>query len=350
MKNAPALWSGTQAVLAPHIGDLEEAQTRVAFEAAVTDLTRLYGCAPRRRACDLHPDYFSSRWAQSQGGEVVRVQHHHAHALACMAEHGLLDREVQAVTWDGTGLGADAELWGGEVLRVDAHGFRRIASLLPFALPGGEAAIRNPQRTAFAALFAISRQHAMSAAAELGLEPRQAESLAAMIERRVHAPQTSSVGRLFDVVAALALGVGTVSYEGEAACYLESVADPNVVEAYPMPLHLGDIDYLDWRPMLARVVGDVAAQVERGVIAARFHNALAQAAAQVVATQPLNDVVLGGGCFQNRLLCERTAEAIRAQAKRVYVPRVVPPGDGGLAVGQLAAAVLDASCGSRFAV
>jgi hydrogenase maturation protein HypF len=183
----------------------------------------------------------------------------------------------------------------------------------------------------------------------LGLKAREARVLAAMIRRGINTPWTSSIGRLFDVVAALVLGTHEVSYEGEAAVWLEAVADPAAAGAYPLPLlppeacepAAGDraIARGDWRPMLAAILADLAAGVEAGVIAARFHNALARWAAVVASRQPLLEVVLSGGCFQNRLLTERTLEAIGRVNRRVYFPGQIPTGDGGLAVGQLAVAM-----------
>jgi hydrogenase maturation protein HypF len=352
-KNALALWSGCQAVLAQHIGDLDYPETRSTFQRVAQDLRGLYQFEPVVLACDLHPDYYTTLWALSQNRSVTQVQHHHAHALACMAEHDLLDRETLAFTWDGTGFGPDGTIWGGEVLQADCAGFQRIASLLPFPLPGGEQAIRHPSRAAFGLLWLLRGEEAVLHDADLhrclGLRPSEAGVLAAMIRRGINTPWTSSMGRLFDVVAALVLGAWEVSYEGEAALWLEAHADPGVTDAYSLPLSLpdpcppmaGDRTVLrgDWRPMLSAMLADLAAGVEAGVVAARFHNALAQWAAAVASRQALREVVLSGGCFQNRFLTERTAEALARVSCRVFLHSQVPPGDGGLAVGQLAVAM-----------
>jgi hydrogenase maturation protein HypF len=274
-----------------------------------------------------------------------------------MAEHDLLDREVLALTWDGTGYGPDGTIWGGEVLRARCSGFQRVASILPFPLPGGELAVRFPHRAAFGLLWILRGEEVLlqddGLCRRLGLSPGEARVLATMIRRGINTPWTSSMGRLFDAVAALTLGAHEVSYEGEAAAWLETVADTAVTEAYPLPLlppessacAAGDreIPSGDWRPMLSAILADCASGVEPGVIAARFHNALAQWAAVVASCQPLHDVVLSGGCFQNRLLTERTLEALALVNRRVYLPGKVPPGDGGLAVGQLAVAQLEGS-------
>ena len=300
----------------------------------------------------MHPDYHTTRWAEARGLPVFAVQHHHAHAVACMAEHGLLDREVLAFTWDGTGYGLDGTLWGGEALLALQAGFVRVASLLPFPLPGGEAAIRNPNRVAFGLLWSSCGEDALLRDGflleRLGLSVREAGILAAMIRRGVSTPWSSSVGRLFDAVAALTLGVRSVSHEGEAAAWLEAIADP-AEEAYPLPLRdageytttIGatDLPRGDWRPLLARVCDDTKAGISPGTIAGRFHAALAEFARTISAVHEGTDVVLGGGCFQNRLLAERVAGAVRETGRRVYLPGRVPAGDGGLAVGQLAVAM-----------
>ena len=354
-KCALAVWTGTQAILAQHVGDLDRPDTRSTFDWVAHDLTGLYQFEPVGLACDLHPDYYTTQWAFTQNKPVAQVQHHHAHAVACMVEHSLLDREVLALTWDGTGYGSDGTIWGGEILRAKCTGFTRVASLLPFPLPGGEAAIRHPARAALGLLWLLRGEAAMLRDAgvhgvyRLGLSPRDVGVLGAMIRRDLNTPWTSSMGRLFDCVAALVLGVHEVSYEGEAAVLLEAIADPAVTDAYPLPQWLpngrapmaGDrtVPRGDWRPMLSAILADLASDVDAGAVAARFHNALAHWAAAVASRQPLHDVVLSGGCFQNRFLTERTVGALSRVNCRIYLHSHIPPGDGGLAVGQLAIAM-----------
>jgi hydrogenase maturation protein HypF len=354
-KTAIAAWTGTQAVLAQHIGDMDHPDTRAALDDVAIDLLGLYRCEPSLLACDLHPDYYPTQWAQQRRKAVAQVQHHHAHAVSCMAEHGLLDREVLAFTWDGTGYGPDGTVWGGEVLRARHDGFARIASLLPFPLPGGEAAVRHPPRAAFGMLWVLFGEELVKQEgllARLGLTAREASLMAAMIRRGLNTPWTSSAGRLFDAVAALLLDARAASYEGEAAIWLEAVADPTVCETYELPLlasaeasvGAGDpsVPRGDWRPMLSAILDELRRGTSPDVLAARFHNTLAGWAAAIARTEPFGDVVLSGGCFQNRLLAERTAEAVQAAGRRVHLHGFVPPGDGGLAAGQLAIAM--ASC------
>lgn len=348
-KNAIAAWTGAQAFLAQHLGDLDGPETRAGFERLIQDLTGLYEFTPAFFACDLHPNYFTTIWAKPQ--RTIPVQHHHAHAVACMAEHHLLDREVLALTWDGTGFGPDGTIWGGEMLRARASHFDRLASLLPFPLPGGEAAIRHPGRLA----VALCLMHKDKVPTDpsllkyLGLSAREGSLLAHMVHSGLQTTWTSSVGRLFDAVAALVLGIATVSYEGEAAVRLEAAADPDVTESYPFPIlapggytiSVGDASLPrgDWLPLWAALQADRESGMSVGVMAGKFHNALARWAAAAIAGFPHADVVLSGGCFQNRLLAERTIQALEECGRHVYCHGQVPPGDGGLAAGQLAVAL-----------
>jgi hydrogenase maturation protein HypF len=344
-KSAVALWTGTQAVLSPHVGDLDGPETRAAFRRLTAELADLYGCRAELIACDLHPDYFSTRWAEGQGRPMLRVQHHHAHAAAVMTEHGLLDEEVLAFTWDGTGYGPDGTVWGGEALRARVDGYERVASLRPFPLPGGEAAVHEPARVALGMLAAALGEQAVLGDTELigslGLRLDEAKLLLRMILRNVNTPWTSSMGRLFDAVAALLLPVGRVSYEGEAAAWLESLADGSVGVGYALASDASG--RADWSGLVRAVLHDRRRGVPAPVIAGRFHQAVASWASGVAARQPGLPVVLGGGCFQNRLLLEKTRAGLEATGRRVYHAGSVPPGDGGLAVGQLAVALATCS-------
>lgn len=342
-KNTLALWTGRQAVVSPHLGDLGSPEARRCFSQSVKDLCGLYRSAPASLVADLHPDYYPTQWAQTTGLPVIQVQHHHAHAAACMVEHGLLDRPVLAVVFDGTGYGPDGSIWGGEILQATMAGFRRLASLSPFALPGGEAAIHEPNRVSLSVLRAAfgSEEIWASLLERLNLPEGKARILQRMIERGVHAPWTSSVGRLFDAVAALLLGIHSVSYEGEAAVRLEEAADESETGAYSMTVSEDANGVLrgDWRPMIRALVADLGNRISAGVCAARFHNGLAEWVARIASTDSREEVVVGGGCFQNALLLDRTRAALVKIGKKVFVPSRIPPNDGGLAVGQLAIAM-----------
>ncbi len=257
-----------------------------------------------------------------------------------MADHCLLGRNVFGVIFDGTGFGMDGTIWGGEFLHASISEFQRVASLDLFALPGGEAAIHEPNRIALSLLAETFGATGIPAwlLDRLGLSEARSRVLLNMLERHIHSPQTSSVGRLFDAVAALLLKAQEVSYEGEAPCLLEDAVDPEEETAYPISIRVDDssVERGDWRPLIRCLVDDISRDVAAGVCAARFHNGLASWSAVVAASSPYKDVVLGGGCFQNAHLTRRTRAAIEQLGKNVYVPSRIPTNDGGLAVGQLA--------------
>ncbi len=392
-KAAAAVSIGNQIFLSQHLGDMETPEAHAAFERVILDFLALYGAAPVALVHDLHPDYPTTAWAEAAaraaGGLLERaglqpealpriaVQHHHAHLAACLAEHGIdLDMPGPALglCFDGTGYGPDGTIWGGEALVVpqgpgaQAGSFFRLARLRPFRLPGGEAAVREPRRLALALLHQLEGAAALERreiAAIATLSPAERAALGRMLETGWNAPWTSSMGRLFDGVAAL-LGVGggigdgdgdgaRVSYEGQAAMALEFAADPRERGTYPLPLVAGvapagrapgqlrreTLYELDWRPLVAALLADRAGGEAVPRIAARFHQALvdgALAVARLAAADGISRVALAGGCFQNRLLAERLAASLRADRFEVLLHRAVPPNDGGIALGQIAVA------------
>lgn len=370
-KATVALSVGRQVFLSQHIGDMETPEAETAFERVILDFLRLYEAVPVAIAHDLHPGYATTRWAEAAaataGGLLARaglaaaplprigVQHHHAHLAAGLAEHGLDGREALGLTWDGTGWGPDGTVWGGEALVGHAAAFSRLARLRPFRLPGGEAAVREPRRVAFALLTDLCGPEVVAASelpplAELAEGERRL--LARLVASGLHAPWTSSLGRLFDGVAALCGLPGKVSFEGEAAIALEHLADPDERGTYPLPLlpapapaplapaqlPRAELLELDWRPLLAALLADLARGRPGATIAARFHNAMADAALALAQAADRELVVLSGGCFQNRLLAERVAGRLRGAGFTPLLHRQVPANDGGIALGQVAVA------------
>ncbi len=361
LKSTVALSVERSVYLSQHLGDLETPQALAAFERVIEDFLRLYEARPVAIAHDLHPDYASSRHARrlaarwgaerTARGEapvaLIGVQHHHAHLAACLAEHG--DPEpaepVLGVTFDGTGYGTDGTIWGGELLLGDAAACRRVAHLRPFRLPGGEAAVREPRRVALALACEVLGDAAFGRedlAPVADLTAGERRLLARMLEAEVNAPVTTSAGRLFDGVAALAGLRQRVSYEGQAAIDLEHAAaaiegDPG---AYPIELAGGLAEgyELDWRPLIASVLEDLGRGVPAGRIAGRFHHGLAAAVDAVARGVGAPRVALTGGCFQNRLLTEATAARLERSGFEVLLHREVPPNDGGVALGQVAVA------------
>jgi hydrogenase maturation protein HypF len=338
LKCTVALAVHDQVCLSQHIGDLETTLALDALQRAAADLPALFEQTPQLVACDGHPDYQSTRSAEQTGLPTVRVQHHYAHILACMAEHHL-SGPVLGVSWDGTGLGTDGTLWGGEFLRITSSGFERVAHLRTFPLPGGDHAIRQPRRTAIGLLYelwgdAVFERHDLAplqafSAAELGL-------LRPMLRKRLNTPQTSSMGRLFDAIASI-MGLRQIAaFEGQAAMALEfALQEPAVHDAYPFRLDAGVID---WGPLVEGVLHDLRFGAEAARIADRFHNGLAEMILAVAVHVGEAVVVLGGGCFQNAALLERSVRRLREVGFAVYWPQQVPPNDGGLALGQVMAA------------
>lgn len=347
LKNTVALSIRNQVFISQHIGDLETAEAMVAFERVITDFLRLYEATPVAIAHDLHPDYLSTRWALDHAhlaSPLLPVQHHHAHLASCLADHGL-DGPALGVTWDGTGYGTDGTIWGGEFLLGGAAGFQRVAHLRPFHLPGGDAAVREPRRVAFALLWELYGDEVLAwehLAPVAALPATDRQVLAQMLRRGFHAPQTTSAGRLFDGVAAL-LGLHQVaSFEGQAAMALEFAADPAELNPYPLPLRTalatGAPFILDWQPLLDAILADLRHGVSSGIMAARFHAALTAGIVAVAQLVGQPRIALTGGCFQNRLLVERSAARLREAGFEVLLHRQVPPNDGGISLGQVAIA------------
>jgi hydrogenase maturation protein HypF len=343
LKSTFCVAKGARAWVGHHIGDLRHEATLRAFTDGIAHFEALFAVAPEVVAHDLHPDYLSTGYARERDGvELVGVQHHHAHLAACLAEHGEEGPAVGAI-YDGSGLGTDGSVWGGELLVGGLDGFERAGHLRAVRLPGGDQAVRQPWRMACAWL---------GEALDADVPPRPVALADAVDDARwravarlarrggAAAPQTTSVGRLFDAVAALCGLRATVTYEGQAAAELEALCDPHERGAYPLDVTRGCV--LDPRAAILAVARDVAAGVPAGVVSARFHRALAAATAgacEVLAgAHGVGLVVLSGGVFQNARLLAATAARLEAAGLRVLVPERLPPNDGGVSYGQAAVA------------
>jgi hydrogenase maturation protein HypF len=346
LKSAAAWSNGSQAVLGPHVGDQETVASRERFLAQCDDWKRLYRFEPTLLVHDMHPEYYTSRWAAEQDLETMAVQHHHAHVVSGMIEHGWLDREVLGVAWDGTGFGDDGSIWGGEFLLTRAGSYRPITSLRPFRLPGGEAAIREPWRVAVSLATALEERavDTEQLAAILTIECRQIERVRQACANARLSPRTTSAGRLFDAIAAIVLRVTHAQFDGQPAMLLEAAADRNAAGQYELPLQNYDADSarsmeLDWRPLVAGVLADTIRGLSPSNIAMRVHRALAAGIVAVWRQRPDLPLVLSGGVFQNRLLTETIVEMFPGDSRGLGLPGLIPPNDGGLAAGQLAIAI-----------
>lgn len=349
LKNTICMTRGKEAFLSQHIGDLEEHRAFRFFRETIVDLTGLLKVQPAIIAHDLHPDYHSTRYALSPGigaGRRVAVQHHHAHIAAGMAENRLKE-PVIGVALDGTGYGPDGTIWGGEFLIADFKACRRAAHFKTYRMPGGAEAIRRPERMAFSLLLAeLPPNQARENIGRLlpNLSDTEWNTLAVMIHQGLNSPFTSSAGRLFDVVAVL-LGVGdAVSYEARGAVRLQTLAHRHVTDHYPFDITPSSEAclILSFGSMIRALVADTLTNTDRAVIAGKFHNTVAEAVVEVcgrIRAQTFHrSVVLSGGVFQNDLLLERTTKGLLRDGFQVYSHHVVPPNDGGLALGQAAVA------------
>jgi len=393
LKNAVALSVGSQVFISQHIGDLETEQAHTAFRRVIADFKNLYEVRPQIIAADLHPDYLSTKFALEkvrssgfsrsgppEGGtpsdkpqlagplpgapQIIQVQHHIAHVLSCMAENEIAPPAL-GVSWDGTGYGTDGTIWGGEFFLVTDESVERIAHLRPFRLPGGDKAVKEPRRTALGLLhewsggqdkFMLQMQHELVRA----FSPKELATLKTMLAKKLNSPVTTSMGRLFDAVASLINLRQQIRFEGQAALELEFALDGvEIDEAYPLPIadcrlpienteecskDASRITHhasrtLDWSPMVLEILTDIERKIPMGIISAKFHNALTESIVAVAKHAGQNRVVLSGGCFQNRYLTERAVRRLQAEGFRPYWHQRVPPNDGGIALGQVVAAL-----------
>ena len=314
-----------------------------AFERVIDDFSKIYEFSPQTVACDLHPDYLSTKYAQKTGLRIVPVQHHYAHVLSVMAENEL-DGPVLGVSWDGTGFGNDGTIWGGEFLTITADSFERVGHLRTFRLPGGEKAIVEPRRSALGLLYEIFGDEAFSM---LELAPIKAfpgdelKILRQMFLGSVNSPVTSSAGRLFDATSSIVGIQQTMRYEGQAAMALEFASDGvNTDSSYSFEIINSKTGYIvDWEQMVRGIIIDISGKVNWGLISAKFHNTLAEMILEMAKRVGEERVVLSGGCFQNKYFTERTIAQLKGAGFRPYWHQRIPPNDGGIALGQIMAAM-----------
>ncbi|MFO8182841.1 MAG: carbamoyltransferase HypF [Candidatus Aegiribacteria sp.] len=339
LKNTLALSVGRNVFISQHIGDLETPQALEAFDEVLESTKALYGAAPDCVACDMHPDYLSSRRARETGLEVLPVQHHLAHIYSLMLDSGAKP-PLLGVAWDGTGYGSDGTVWGGEFFHFTHGGNRRIARFRHFPLPGGDAAVKEPRRSALGILGRIFPEP------EKHLPPgtfsdEELRTLKRMMDRGFNSPLTSSTGRLFDGVASI-LGLHQkMEFEAQAAMALEhAMGDIETGETYPFTVvDEGGIMVIDWAPMVSGILEDLSGGFPRGLISAKFHCTLSHVILNIAERTGEENVLLSGGCFQNRSLLEMTCRILEEGGYRAVVHRSLPANDGGIAPGQVMAAI-----------
>jgi hydrogenase maturation protein HypF len=340
LKNTFCITNKDYAFLSHHIGDMENYETLKSYEQGVEHFERLFRVSPTAIAYDLHPNYLATRYAldraERENIPAVGVQHHHAHIAACMAEHGLDGTHpVIGMAFDGTGYGEDAAIWGGEILVAEYKSYHRRFHLAYFPLPGGDAAIKKPARTALALLWSLGLEWDERLSPVIDFSDAERSILGLQLERNINTPLTSSMGRLFDAAAALAGLRQTVNYEGQAAIEFEALADPAEAGEYSFEL---EQDQVQVRSAIQALIHDVEAEVPASKISARFHNGLAacvlEACAKIRSETGIAEVALSGGVWQNITLLGRTLSLLNRQGFRVYLHREVPANDGGLSLGQ----------------
>ncbi len=403
LKNAIALSIGNQVFISQHIGDLETEQAHTAFRRVIADFENLYEAKPQIIAADLHPDYLSTQFALERrpparheakqsgrttsraGGRrsaiIIQVQHHITHVLSCMAENEIAPPAL-GVSWDGTGYGTDRTIWGGEFFLVTDESIERIAHLRPFRLPGGDKAVKEPRRTALGLLHEISGDKVFEQeklATVAAFSAPELATLKTMLAKKLNSPRTTSMGRLFDAVASLVNLRQQIRFEGQAAMELEfALEGAKTDEYYELPLvqsaeqsragvpparqtrqreQTKETPFvslretgaggtpallsfvLNWSPMVEAILTDVKNGIPIGIVSAKFHNALAEGIVAVAKRAGQDRVVLSGGCFQNRYFTERVVRRLQAEGFRPYWHQRVPPNDGGIALGQVVAAL-----------
>jgi hydrogenase maturation protein HypF len=340
LKNTFCLASGRDAWMSQHIGDMGSVPTLAAFKSSVRQFAEMYRVGPEVVAADAHPGYQTRRWAEDETDRPVElVQHHHAHIAAVMAEHGVpLGERVIGFAFDGTGYGTDGAIWGGEVLVAAYDEFERAAHLRYVPLPGGDTTIRKPYRAALTHLWAAGIDWSDDLAPVRAASPPELAVLRRQLERGVQCVPTSSMGRLFDAVSSLLGARHTVSYEAQAAIELETVAGPHMTAALPRYRFQVAGDKVDPGPLLGAMVDDIHRGSAPGAVAAGFHTAVATLIAEMAErlgeSTGIDRVALSGGVFQNVLVVRLARAQLERLHMRVLTHRLVPPNDGGLALGQ----------------
>jgi hydrogenase maturation protein HypF len=342
LKNTIALSKKNNVFISQHIGNLETDKAYKAFENTINDIERIYEINPKSIACDLHPEYLSTKWTKDKGLRTIAIQHHYAHILSCMAENEIIGPAL-GVSWDGTGYGSDKTIWGGEFLSVNQSSFERIACFEPFPLPGGEKAIQEPRRAAVGFLYQYfgEKLFDMKGLAVINdFDTGELQNIKTMLAKNINCPRTSSMGRIFDAVSAL-LGIRYKSqFEGQAAMELEFALEGiNSDEIYPFEINDGDTKLtINCRSLVGQIISDITRGVETGIISAKFHNTLVETTAEIAERTKLRRVVLSGGCFQNKYLTEKCVQRLREEGFQPYWHQRVPPNDGGISLGQLVGA------------
>jgi len=339
LKNSIALKIGTNVFVSQHIGDLSNESSFEAFKKIIEDFKLLYAIEPDEIVCDTHPEYLSTKHAKTLGKKITNIGHHYAHVASCRAENRI-EGSALGVSWDGTGYGNDGTIWGGEFFISYDYYYSHVARLKQFRLPGGEKAVKEGRRSAAGVLYEIFGGDFFEREPEYFqrcFDEKEAPVIRKMLEKNINSPVTSSAGRLFDAVSSI-LGISHVSnFEGQSAMKLEFAADHNERGFYPFSVNENYPIEIDWTEMILSILKEKKKGVELPIISARFHNSLSQIILLISEIVEKEKTILSGGCFQNAYLTGHTVKLLTAKNHKVYLNEKVPPNDGGIALGQIAA-------------
>jgi hydrogenase maturation protein HypF len=340
LANCFAIGKKKQAILSQHIGDLKNMETFSFYKETVERFCELFRIQPSLIACDKHPDYLSTRYAKESGNPIIEVQHHHAHIASCMAENGI-DEQVIGIALDGTGYGDDDTIWGGEFLVADFHNYKRCKHFEAIPIPGGDAAIKEPWRTALSYLYATygEEMEYLPIPFLASIPPDTIEWVKTAIVKNINSPLSSSAGRLFDAVAAITGICVNSTFHAEPPMRLEAIAEQAISDAYP---YHSEQTIISFQPTIMEIVEDLECGIEPSVISAKFQQTICEViidtATEIHQTTGIKKIALSGGTFQNRFLLEQTENELQKAGFNVYSHHHVPTNDGGIALGQLAIA------------
>ncbi|NOY64799.1 MAG: carbamoyltransferase HypF [Nitrospirae bacterium] len=341
LKNTFTLTKDNYAVMSQHIGDMENYETLQFFEEVLENLKQLYRIEPVAMGSDLHPGYFTTRWAEEQPLPLIKIQHHHAHIASVMAEHGIKDTVI-GVAFDGSGYGTDGTVWGGEFLVADLKGFQRLAHLKPLVLPGGEISIKRPWRLVVAAFREIYGSTAIDYLGEIGytecFSQSELENILKLSEVKELSPLSSGAGRFFDLVSALMNIITENTFEAEAAIALESLTVDDINDTYAFDIVNREPLVIDLYPVIESIVNDYISGRENYIISTMFHNTIIKVIIDIVGILSkrtgIKDIALSGGVFQNTYILNKTIHNLKEQGFNVFFHREIPPNDACISLGQ----------------
>ena len=344
LKNTISFSKENYIFLSQYLGDLKSVETLEFFKGSITSFKKMFRVKPEIIACDLHPDYLSTQYAEEikvkEGLKVVKVQHHHAHIVSCMAENNVKEKVI-GVAYDGTGYGDDGNIWGGEFLLCDFKKYSRVGHLKYYPLPGGDKAIVEPWRMAYSYLYSIYGPKAKTLDIDFNrrMDYDKLSIIEKMIDKNINSPLTSSCGRLFDAASSL-IGIrDEISYEGQAAMELESFCAPGITERYKFSIYKEEEKFIiNPQEIFIDIIKDLKEGIDKKVMAAKFHNTVAEftvdLCGRIRKDTGINEIALSGGVFQNKYLTEKVVFLLEDKGFKVYIQRKVPPNDGGISLGQ----------------